>query len=159
MSLEELNVHIGEVKLGTKGQSLHALLGSCIGVAILWPERDLYGLAHCLLAKFPGKKWQKGGRYVDQAIHTLLHMMKVTKEDYGKVRVVVAGGGNMTKPENTNPEKLVGHQNKQCALTTLKSLNLKIIHEDTGGTLGRRISINCDDGTFNVKSIPRPIAA
>ena len=158
MTQEEINVHVGEVKTGSGNQVLRALLGSCIGVAILWPERNIFGLAHCLLSKSPDKNFKVGGKYVDQAIHSLVKLMNITKEDFKKVKAVVAGGGNMTKPEGTESSRLVGHNNKKCALETLSELKIKVVHEDTGGTNGRRISINCDTGSFDVKAIPRPKA-
>ena len=70
----EINVHIGEVKIATSDTILRALLGSCVGVAILWPERNIFGLAHCLLARSPDKEFKVGARYVDQAIYSLLSL-------------------------------------------------------------------------------------
>jgi chemotaxis protein CheD len=145
--------------VGSEEQVLHALLGSCVGVGILWPERNLYGLAHCLLPKCSDNTFEKGGRYVDQAIHSLMKMMSITKDDCKKVRAIIAGGGNMTRPIDADPDSLVGNLNVRSAIETLSEFKIKIIHEDTGGTNGRRVSISCIDGKFDVRKIPRPIAA
>ena len=153
------NVHIGEAKVGRGEMTLTALLGSCVGVALIWRDREVYGLAHCLLPKHPEKNFDVGGRYVDQAIHSLLKLMKVTPGDVPKIRAVIAGGGNMTKPERANKKRLIGEQNIQSAITTLSELKIKVIHEDTGGLNGRTISIDCHNGDFQVKNIPRPEAA
>ncbi len=170
MSLELINVHIGEVKTGTGEQQLHTILGSCIGIALLWPKRGMYGLAHCLLPSAPAgllqeanaiqrkKDRAKGGRayngrYVDQALESLIQAMSIT--DCKDIRAVVAGGANMTQPGSDTPEKLVGHQNARSAIEGLTKRKIIVVYEDTGGQSGRKMSIACDSGTFDVRSIPR----
>jgi len=165
VTLQLINVHIGEVKIGTGEQQLHTILGSCIGIALLWQKRGVYGLAHCLLPKGPpglitemnsGKRKKDhvyAGRYVDQAIESLTHAMSIT--DYKDIRAVVAGGANMTNPDSPAPEKLVGHQNALSAIACLNERKIIIVHEDTGGYEGRKMSITCDSGYFDVKAIPR----
>lgn len=174
MTLQLINVHIGGVKTGTGDQQLHTILGSCIGIALLWPKRGTYGLAHCLLPKAPaglldefnnGHREKRrrdaptngdkhhGGKYVDQAIESLTRLMSIT--DYRDVRAVVAGGANMTQPNHVTPEKLVGYQNASSALEGLRLRKIIIVHEDTGGFVGRKMSISCDSGLFDVTKIPR----
>ncbi len=134
---------------------LHALLGSCIGIAILWPQKRLYGLAHCLFAEAPEKSSSISGRYVDQAIFSLLALMHIHKEDFYEVQAVIAGGGNMTMPDTTESEKLVGVINTKAAVKCLNGYKLKIVHEDTGGLEGRNITIRCSTGSFEIRKIPR----
>ncbi len=153
MSTGSINVHIGEVKIGRGTQELHTILGSCIGIALLWPGRNTFGLAHCLLPKSPNQNYEEGGRYVDQAIETLLQRMSVTNSR--DIRAVVAGGANMTRPDTDAPERLVGFQNAQSALSNLDKRDIIVVHEDTGGFSGRKMSICCETGTFEVKQIPR----
>ncbi|MFK7861134.1 MAG: chemotaxis protein CheD [Granulosicoccus sp.] len=159
------NVHIGEVKIGTGEEYLHTILGSCIGIALLWQKRRVYGLAHCLLPKAPPgllaemntarrkKDHIYVGRYVDQAMESLTQAMSIT--DYKDIRAVVAGGANMTNPDAFEPEKLVGHQNALSAIACLNERKIIVVHEDTGGYEGRKMSITCESGHFDVKAIPR----
>lgn len=119
----------------------------------------MFALAHCLLPKSPNEDFELGGRYIDQAISSMIKMMSISPGDYKRVRAIVAGGGNMTRPEGTVESKLVGSLNSKMAIETLRELRIKIIHEDIGGICGRKISLNCFDGTFEVKHIPRPEAA
>ncbi|MFK8079823.1 MAG: chemotaxis protein CheD [Granulosicoccus sp.] len=165
MTPELINVHIGEVKTGSGEQTLHTILGSCIGIALLWPKRGVYGLAHCLLPKAPekllteltaGKRKKEqayAARYVDQAVESLTQMMSIT--DYRDIRAVVAGGANMTLPDSTTPEKQVGHQNALSAIDSLQARKIIIVYEDTGGQAGRRMSISCESGLYKVNAIPR----
>ncbi len=155
MTSNDLHVHIGEVKIGTEGDTLHALLGSCIGIGFLYPETNHYGLAHCLLADSQKTKHTIGGRHVDQAVFSLCKLMKIDKVNVKKVRAVIVGGGNMTKPSDANSGRLVGSINADFAKKKLREERIKIIHEDLGGMFGRKIEIDCSTGKFTVNRIPR----
>lgn len=155
MNRNEINVHIGEVKMGKDSQVLHSLLGSCIGISLLWADRGVYGLAHSLLSESPNKDHSFGAKYADQAIHSLIILMKIPSEEFKNINAVVVGGGNMTLPKDTAENNLIGFLNAKCAINTLKKLKINIIHQDIGGTNGRKLSIFCNDGNFKVKKIPR----
>lgn len=152
---EKLHVTIGQVKTGSAGQSLHAILGSCIGIGFLFAERSLYGLAHCLLSQSKATSKELTGRHVDSAIASLSSMMKITPADRRKVRVILAGGANMTMPEGTDPKRLVGSVNSSFAKKAIKEAGFRVQHDDMGGTIGRRVIINCDDGSYTILKIPR----
>lgn len=152
---EKLHVTIGQVKVGGVGQSLHAILGSCIGIGFLFAERKVYGLAHCLLSKSNAQSDELTGRHVDSAINALDKMMNLTPADRRKVRVILAGGANMTRPGETDPKKLVGSVNARFALKATKDAGYRIMHDDLGGETGRQVTINCNDGSYKIAEIPR----
>ncbi|MBK7889573.1 MAG: chemotaxis protein CheD [Bdellovibrionales bacterium] len=89
MNQKEINVHIGEVKIAKNGEILKAILGSCVAIGILWEKRGVCGLAHCLLAENPEKTFAIGGRFVDQAIPSLLALMKIRLENFGEIEVIL----------------------------------------------------------------------
>ena len=152
---EKLHVTIGQVKIGRPGQSLNAILGSCIGVGFLFQPRGIYGLAHCLLSNSGKVSEDSPGRNVDAAIESLSSMMSLTPPDRRKVRVILAGGANMTRPEGTDPKRLVGSINANYALKAIKAAGFRVQHDDMGGTFGRQVTINCDDGSYVISEIPR----
>ena len=49
----------------------------------------------------------------------------------------------------------VGVRNAEAAKKILKDLNIRLIAEDTGGTYGRTVSINMEDGVYKVKTIDK----
>ncbi|MFK7877294.1 MAG: chemotaxis protein CheD [Paracoccaceae bacterium] len=155
MTTEKLHVTIGQVKVAKAGQSLHAILGSCIGIGFLFAERGVYGLAHCLLSKSQTQATGLSGRHVDSAISSLSSMMSLTPADRRKVGVFLAGGANMTMPDDTDPKRLVGQVNSAFALKTLKEAGFRIRYDDLGGNTGRQVTINCNDGTYAIAKIPR----
>ncbi|MBX3041147.1 MAG: chemotaxis protein CheD, partial [Bdellovibrionaceae bacterium] len=93
-----LDVHIGEVKVARNGETLKAILGSCVGIGLIWRRRGLCGLAHCLLPKSPVPTFVIGARFVDQAFPSLLALLKAHPEDYPELELILVGGGNMTNP-------------------------------------------------------------
>jgi chemotaxis protein CheD len=46
------------MSIGSGDDVLRATLGSCVGIGLLWRERAIYGLAHCLLPEAPDRSRQ-----------------------------------------------------------------------------------------------------
>ena len=152
---ETIHVQIGQVKIGRPGQQLNAILGSCIGIGFLCPQRSIFGLAHCLLSESAKPIQGIGGRHVDQALVSLIKLMDITDKERRRLRVVLAGGANMTMPEGTDPSKLVGAINAKYAFKAIRDAGIRTIHEDLGGIQGRQVTINCTSGNFVIAPIPR----
>lgn len=149
-----LDVHIGEIKLSKNGETLRAILGSCVGIALLWEARERCGLAHCLLPKHPGTTYQIGAKYVDQAVKSMVALMKIADRDAPNIRAVVVGGGNMTGGRREE-SKLVGACNFKQAVDAINGRGFKLVHSDGGGNLGRRIWVDGERYCFDVDTIPR----
>lgn len=152
---KEHQVHIGQVKIGGEGEVLKSLFGSCVGIAFIWKSKKICGLAHCLLPETLTPGSEINGRFVNQAIPSLLQLMQVLPSQYSEIEAIVVGGGNMTAPGHIHPETLVGSINAIVAKKMLQTLKIKVIHEDVGGDEGRKILIDCGDGSFRVQRIPR----
>ena len=150
-----LDVHIGEVKIAKNGEQLKAILGSCVGIGVIWREKNLCGLAHCLLPEGPIRNFNIGARFVDQAYKSLMALMKIKTDDHAKVEIIIAGGGNMTSPSEKANSDLVGYNNFKKALSEAESRGLKVIFQDGGGLEGRKISIDSSDCTYLIEKIPR----
>lgn len=151
----KIHVQIGEVKTGRLGQDLTAILGSCIGLGFLYPARKIYGLAHCLLSDSGTDEGDISGRHVDQAVRSLVSLMNITTADHKQIKAIIVGGANMTMPPDTDPARLVGTINAGNAYKAVRKLGLRNIFEDTGGVLGRQVTIDCNTGEFEVIQIPR----
>ena len=156
MSAErEINVGIGEVKLGRPGNQLRAILGSCVGIGFLWRSRRRIALAHCLLAEAPRPSSEISGRFVSQAIPSLLALLHARAENFHELEAIVAGGGNMTSSHVKDDSKLVGSVNAATALRELQRLGIRVIHQDTGGEVGRVIVLHGDTFEFEIQRLER----
>ena len=146
---------MGEVKIAKHGESLKAILGSCVGIALIWEAKGKCGLAHALLPKCPTTTFQIGAKYVDQAVRSLIALMKIKNEDTKEVAAIVVGGGKMTDNGTDQSKKLVGASNFQNALDEVTNRGFNVIHHDGGGTHGRKICVDGERFTYQVDSIPR----
>lgn len=144
-------VGIGEVKVGAGPAVLQAILGSCVAIGFVWRRGGRCGLAHCLLPEAPGPVAGIGGRYVSQAIPSLLLMMGIRETDYPDVEVVVAGGASMLK--GRSPSFQVGGKNAAAAQKYLTARGLQRVHYALGGRSGRHISIDCAQHSFVITDI------
>lgn len=150
----ETVVHIGEVKLGLQGHTMSALLGSCIGIALLDRSNDRCTLSHSLLPIAPEDQANDSGRWVDQAIRRALTLLDSYPLRDAYIEAVVAGGGHMMHAPNHSKIQ-VGSANAEAARTVLGRHNIKIFNLDILGDLGRRMTVEVDSLNVNIEKIPR----
>ncbi|GJI93422.1 hypothetical protein RugamoR57_01400 [Duganella caerulea] len=146
-----LQVQIGKLEVGGRSDQLHALLGSCVGIAFLWKKRGRCGLAHCLLPEAPERECEFGARYVSQAVPSLLQLMGATEDDYPDIEVVIAGGANMF--QHHMPRLQVGQKNVAAAHKYLRQRGLNVSYCRLGGHHGRTLTIDCATQSFAVTDI------
>lgn len=149
-------VGIGQLKIGAGAGQLEAVLGSCVGIALIWREGGRCGLAHCLLPEAPelssGATGALGGaRYVSQAIPALLLMMGAQEDDYPHIEAVLAGGASML--DSRSPRLQIGQQNAAAARKYLRQRGLNVSTCCLGGHYGRTLRIDCATQNVIVRDI------
>ena len=145
------HVGMGQLSVGTPGQQLQALLGSCIGIGFIWKNGPCCGLAHCLLPEAPGADNALGARYVSQAVPSLLRLMGVRQADYADIDVVLAGGASMFGPRNGRLQ--IGRQNAEAAQKYLDQCGLHVSFCALGGRHGRQLLIDCASRSYAVTDV------
>ncbi len=148
------HVNMGKLLTGTGNDRLVAVLGSCVGLAFLWPNGQRCALAHCVLPNAPASENGMGARYVSQAVPSLLTAMGVSAGDRKDVDVVLAGGASMFGPGSALLQ--VGRQNIVAALSTLQQFGLRVACSDLGGFGGRQLIVDCKSYTCFVRPIRPP---
>ncbi len=151
--IKKIHVHIGEVKVAKKGEILTTILGSCVGIGIIWRSKKICGLAHCLLPNSPVPSFAMSGRFVDKAIPSLLALMKITNDNIVDIEAVLAGGGSMTAPNEASG--LIGSSNLQVAIKELGKRSIRVIRTEVGGIGGCKFFLNASDFSFYIEKIPR----
>lgn len=146
------HVWTGQLQVGSGDDVLSALLGSCVGIGMIWRAGGRCGLAHCLLpealAYGGGADDLDGARYVSAAVPRLLHALGVRREQYGQVEVVLAGGASML--DALRGADGVGRRNVAAAQAQLALRGLRVVHLDVGGRQGRRLNIECAGHAYSV---------
>ena len=145
------HVGMGQLSVGTHGEQLQALLGSCIGIGFLWKNGPCCGLAHCLLPEAPGTDGSLGARYVSQAVPSLLRLMGARQADYADIEVVLAGGASMFGPRNGRLQ--IGRQNAEAAQKYLDQCGLHVSFCALGGRHGRQLLIDCASRSYAVTDV------
>jgi chemotaxis protein CheD len=152
---QDIQVRMCEVKVGSGNDMLRAILGSCVGIGLLWRKRGLYGMAHCLLPESPHEPAGEGAKYVTGAVPTLLSMMGMERARQDEVEAVIAGGACMVQHATPPRHGLIGEQNARMAQRLLAETKIKVVHVDVGGESGRQLIIDCAQHQFVVKTIGR----
>ncbi|MCX7927060.1 MAG: chemotaxis protein CheD [Candidatus Omnitrophica bacterium] len=129
-------------------------LGSCLGITIYDPLKKIGGMAHPMLPDINKARVKSNpSRFVNSAITLLLE--ELDKRGCSRMRLVVKifGGAHMFSFINTDSNLNVGQKNIEMAQTIFRELNLKIISQEVGGTFGRTIYLNLEDGKVLVKTV------
>jgi chemotaxis protein CheD len=72
---------------------------------------------------------------------------------YENLVAKIAGGAQMFSFASNNESMKIGYRNAEATKSILKSMNIPILGEDTGGNYGRTIEISSEDGRLMVKTI------
>ncbi|PXV61794.1 chemotaxis protein CheD [Dyella jiangningensis] len=152
---QDIQVRMCEVRIGRGNDVLRAILGSCVGIGLLWRRRGVYGMAHCLLPESPHGPPEQGAKYVTGAMPSLLAMMELERRQHEEVEAVVAGGACMVQHASMPRHGLIGEQNARMAQRLLAETRIRVVHVDVGGDSGRQLVIDCAQHQFAVKTIGR----
>ncbi|QDK38670.1 chemotaxis protein CheD [Bdellovibrio sp. NC01] len=155
MKLEEHHVKIGQIKVGTEGHILKAVLGSCVGIALIWKKQGKCALAHCLLPYPCNDKTGTDARYVTETLPRMLEQLGATKADYSDIRAVICGGSQMMEVEQQYTKFTVGPENLKIAQKCLQDQRIEIIAIEPGGNKGTKITVDCGAGSFEVERLKK----
>jgi len=129
-------------------------LGSCLGITFYDPVKKLGAMAHAMLPDMDKAKMRNNPhRFVNGCINEMV--AEFEKRGCPKNRIVVKlfGGAHMFSFINADSVLNVGQKNIEMALAMLKELGIKIVGQEVGGTFGRTIEFNLEDGKVLVKTI------
>lgn len=149
-----LQVAMGQVKIGAGNDRLQALLGSCVGIALIWKKQGRCALAHCLLPETADMTDLPCARYVSQAVPSLLRLLGASVADYADLEVIVAGGATMLNGCSSRLQ--IGQQNADAARRHLRKFGLNISYCRVGGKSGRTLHIDCATCDYTVQDIVPP---
>jgi len=144
-------------------------LGSCVALAFHDPEKRIGGLAHILL---PGpapkmarqdclSKKNNVSKYADLAVGALLDAMIQAGSAKPNIVAKIVGGANMfagpTITDEHSPVKPgIGERNVETVKKLLQALELPLAAEDVGGSMGRTILFETQNGQITVSSVRGP---
>ncbi len=154
---ELIRVGMADYKVGKAPATVISYgLGSCIGISLYDPQQKVGGLLHIML---PDSTQARGSdnpaKFADTGLPLMLKDVLALGASKARLVAKIAGGAQMFAFANATDVMRVGARNAEAAKKMLKDLGIKLIAEDTGGTYGRTVSINLDNGDYIVKTVNR----
>ncbi len=149
-----LNVGIGEWAVSDDASDILKTyaLGSCVAVIIYDARLAIAGLIHVALPDSkvdPGRAASMPGYFADTGLPRMIEDMKLRGAVRANVWVKLAGGAAVMDPAGLFD---IGKRNVLAAKRILWGSSLGPIAEDTGGAMGRTVSISVADGETVVYS-------
>jgi len=154
MNFNLINIGIADYGISASPDILRTILGSCVGVCLYDPELTVGGMCHIMLPTYrDGSVSFK--KYADSAIPLLLEDMEVRGGNRSRFTAKIIGGAKMFNVSEKSIMGEIGNNNIGKVREVLKSLNIAIIAEDTGGNYGRTIDFYLETGEVKIKAMYR----
>ena len=148
VGMADLNVAKSPVCLTTLG------LGSCVGITLYDKINKIGGLAHIMLpSSLEIKNNSNKAKFADTGITELINEMVKLGAKKTNLVAKIAGGSQMFSFNSDNNVLKIGERNVIATKEILKSLNIRILSEDTGGNFGRTIVLDSTDGSLYIRTI------
>ncbi|MCX8152977.1 MAG: chemotaxis protein CheD [Candidatus Bathyarchaeota archaeon] len=150
LPISEVRVAMAEIKIENKPVKFVTNVGSCVAICMYDPLHKCGGLAHIMLPNVIKSQDYIPGKFADTAVPTLAEALRqISGKDtflYAKI-----AGGACILPNLNNNDQHVGKKNVDAVKAALKDHRIKLVAEDVGGSLGRRVEFDIGNGTVTVR--------
>lgn len=145
--IQTASVGMGQIVVARKPARLSAVLGSCVGVAIYHPRLGVGGLAHVVLPQSNGRS-DNPAKFADTAVPALLQELQKHGVPSAGLVAKIAGGACMFQMRGPLQ---IGEANIQAVRQALAQANIRLVAQHVGGSSGRRIVLDCTDGSLRIE--------
>ena len=132
-------LHPGDVAVGSAGDRMTTLLGSCVAIVLTDPRRTVGAMCHIVHAHAASSAQRTSGAFADAAFAALFDLLLARGITPHLCQAYVYGGGNMFPGLDIEPGCAVGDDNAHWALDALDAEGIRVLHHDLGGPVYRRI--------------------
>ncbi len=129
-------LHPGDVAFAQRGDRLETLLGSCVAVILTDPRRTVGAMCHIVHSGCNGEG--PDTTHARPALEATFALLRAHGISPQLCEAYVFGGGNMFP--GLFAHKHVGQGNAQWALDALAQQGIRIVAQDLGGAIYRRVS-------------------
>jgi len=152
---EIIKVGMADFKVTKLPNQLTTLgLGSCVGICLYDKKEKNIGMAHIMLPSSKDIRNNKNKyKFADTCLALMIEDLKKNGSNPRNLNAKIAGGAKMFNFSSKNDSMNVGKRNAEAVRSLLKQLNIRIIADDCGGTFGRTITFNSENGDLKVKTI------
>ena len=144
----------GEAHYAKEPTIISTLLGSCVALVLHDPVRKWGGMNHYMLpTSETANSGLSPGKYGDKAIPNLIRVATMSGSQLSSLTARIYGGGKVVGHLASAGSMDIGERNIELAESLCRENGLRIIERHVGGTSGRKIFFNVDDGSLQVKVI------
>lgn len=143
-------VEPGYIYFSRTATQLRTVVGSCVAVC-LWDERHRYGGMNHFLLPGVSEPDRATARFGNVAVAALVHIMEEAGSRRENIVAQILGGGvpaGAVKPS-------LGERNVLAAREALFRKQIRVISEDTGGSVGRKIVFDTGSGDLAILKVHR----
>lgn len=146
-------IGIGGLETCQPPERLRTVLGSCVGIILHDPQARILGLAHAILPSGEEVVSERG-KFADQAVDNLVSALVALGARKCRLQARLVGGAAMFgKPD----AKGLGCRNADSARRRLDYHKVPVIAEALGGTKGRKVIADPENGKVFVEVIGESI--
>ena len=140
----------GHLVVSAAPMTVTTILGSCIAVC-LWDERKRVGGINHFMLPNTAPSGTASPRFGNVAMEELVAKLCDAGARKAFLRARVFGGACMFAPMQSAQH--LGAKNAEVALDFLARWSIDVVQVDVGGTRGRKLSFNTDEGTACLSKI------
>jgi len=133
----------GQFHVSAEPCQIKTILGSCVSICLWDTRRAAGGMNHFLLPS--AREGQPSLRFGDVATAALLEKLLWVGCRVENLTAKVFGGAAIFQNQNRYAVSL-GARNVTAALELLKNAGIPVVAQQTGGSHGRKLIFNTDDG-------------
>lgn len=156
---ENIKVGIADMNVVSPLDSITTIgLGSCVGIAIWDRMNKIAGLIHIMLPDSTQVKSNSNiAKFADTGIPELVRKMEAAGARKSNMIAKLAGGAQMFSFQNKSELLGIGDRNVAASQETLAKLGIPIVSMDVGSNCGRTVTLNPENGEYEVKSVGKDI--
>jgi chemotaxis protein CheD len=106
-----------------------------------------------MLPTYKGFEGQNIAKFADSAIIELLKQITRIGASKNSLVAKIAGGAHMFGRAQNSDIMKIGERNAKASLAILSQLGIPVQANDTGGSHGRTIELNTDNGALKIKTV------
>ena len=134
----------GQLHVSADPCQIRTILGSCVAICLWDSHQHIGGMNHFLLPA-SSESHAATTRFADVATKTLLDKLRALGCRVPYLQAKIFGGSSMFQKQDRTAASL-GTQNVAAALQLMSNEGIPVMVQETGGTRGRKIMLNTDDG-------------
>jgi chemotaxis protein CheD len=149
-------VDMSDMKVATNPHKICSSgVGSCVVVTLYDSLKRIGALAHPMMAMpesgVEADEARGNLRFVESAIDSMISALEKMGSTREKLEAKIVGGASMFKVFDSNPHSM-GIRNAEAAHKKLEKEGIKIVANDTGGSVGRSVVFDLITGSIEVKT-------